>query len=94
MVQLMTAVSTAVVARVLTGEQFGLLASALALFYLALAASDFGFGFVLARDLAVSDDRGALLRTAIRVQFAWSVVLAAGMAILGLSGLAAASDAA
>ena len=86
----MTAVSTAVIARVLSGEHFGLLASALAVFYLALAASDFGFGFVLARDLAVSKDKGGLLRTAIRVQLAWSVVLAGGMAVLGLSGLAAA----
>jgi O-antigen/teichoic acid export membrane protein len=93
-VQLMTVVSTAVVARVLTGAQFGLLASAMAVFYLALAASDFGFGFVLARDLSVSEDKAALLRTAVRVQTAWSLVLAACMALLGLSGLAASPDAA
>jgi O-antigen/teichoic acid export membrane protein len=90
----MTAASTAVLARVFSGEQFGLLASAMAVFYLALAASDFGFGFVLARDLAVSPDKGALLRTGIRVQLAWSAVLAICMAILGLSGIAASADAA
>jgi O-antigen/teichoic acid export membrane protein len=93
LVQLMTAVSTAVLARVLSGAEFGVLASAMALFYLALAASDFGFGFVLARDLAVSADRGGLLRAALRVQLAWSSVLAVCMIALALSGLAASSAA-
>ena len=93
LVQALTALSTAVVSRALGGEEFGVLASAMALFYLALAASDFGFGFVLARDLAVTTDRGALLRAALRVQFAWSALLAAGMFVLGLSGIAASTGA-
>jgi O-antigen/teichoic acid export membrane protein len=92
-VQVMTAFSTAVVARALSGNQFGVLASAMAVFYLALAASDFGFGFVLARDLAVATDRGSLFRAALRVQLLWSAVLAIGMVGLGLSGLAASNEA-
>jgi O-antigen/teichoic acid export membrane protein len=92
-VQVMTAVSTAVVARALSANQFGVLASAMAVFYLALAASDFGFGFVLARDLAVATDRGALFRAALRVELLWSAVLAVAMVALGLSGLAASNGA-
>jgi O-antigen/teichoic acid export membrane protein len=92
-VQIITALSTVVVSRALGGEQFGVLASAMAVFYLALAASDFGFGFVLARDLAVTTDRGALFRAALRVQFGWSTLLAAGVFALGLSGIAASTEA-
>ena len=88
-VMVLTATSTAVVARALGVAEFGLLSSALAMYMLALAATDFGFSLVLGRDLAVdAANRGRLLRTAYQVQLAWAALFGLVVAGLGVaSGL-------
>ena len=88
-VMVLTAISTAVVARALGVAEFGVLSSALAMYTLALAASDFGFSLVLGRDLAVDVvDRSRLLRTAYQVQLGWAALVALVLAGLGaVSGL-------
>jgi O-antigen/teichoic acid export membrane protein len=84
----MSAVGTAVVARLLGVGSFGELSSALAAFWLAAALSDFGFGLVLGRDLAFDPPaRGRLLRAALHVQVAWSLLPALALvALAGASG--------
>jgi O-antigen/teichoic acid export membrane protein len=81
----MTSVTTAVVARKLGVSEFGVLASALGAYYLALALVDLGFSLVLGRDLARHPEtRGQLFRTALRVQGAWAGCIAAALVFLGL----------
>ena len=71
----MSAVGTAIVARLVGVADFGQLSSALAASFLAAAASDFGFSLVLSRDLATDvAARGRLLRAGVHVQVAWSLV--------------------
>ena len=88
-VMVLTTISTAVVARALGVAEFGVLSSALAMYTLALAATDFGFSLVLGRDLAVDvADRSRLLRTAYQVQLAWAALVGLVVAGLGvISGL-------
>lgn len=58
-----TAVSTAVIARMLGTDDYGRLQAALAVWTIALTVCDFGFGPVLIREFAArADDRGVLLR--------------------------------
>jgi O-antigen/teichoic acid export membrane protein len=77
--------ATVFVARLLGPAHYGQLQAALATWALLLAFSDFGFTLVLGRDLATRpDDRRDLLRAAFELQGIWSLVLAVGMAALGL----------
>lgn len=72
------ALTTGVLARVFGVADFGAYSAALAAFYIAVTAADLGFSSVLLRDLGISGaDAGRLVRTAIRVMSAWSVVPAA-----------------
>jgi O-antigen/teichoic acid export membrane protein len=82
-------VATAIVARHLGPGEFGGLAAGIAVFGLALAASDLGFTLILGREMAVDEPgRGRLLRAVLQVQTAWSVLLALVVFGLGLlSGL-------
>ena len=69
-VQAMSVIGTAIIARALGVESFGQLSSALAAYWLAASASDFGFSLVLGRDLAAHPDgRGRLLRASFRSEF-------------------------
>ncbi len=81
----LSALSTAVVARQLGAGPFGAYVSALATAQLAISFGDLGFSLVLGRDLAPDvAGRGLLLRTVVEVQFAWTLLLALGVLIMGL----------
>ena len=72
-VQVVSAASTAVVARSISVEDFGNLNAGLAVFYLATALCDWGFGLSLARRLGRSNSRdGSVVRSAVRLQASWS----------------------
>jgi O-antigen/teichoic acid export membrane protein len=89
LISAMTVTGTAVIARSLGAASFGQLSAALAAYWLAAGASDFGFSLVLGRDLAAEPERrGRLLRASIQVQGAWSLVPALTLVGLGIaSGL-------
>lgn len=90
-VQLLSALSTAILARTLGVAGFGSYAAGLAMYYLALSVCDFGFGSVLGRELGRrrSDD-GTLVRSMLRVQTQWSVAVGVGVVVFAvLAGLAA-----
>ena len=79
------AVATAVVARQLSTESFGLYSAALATFFLAQAFSDLGFAAVVSRELATRpDERPALLRAGLRPSVAWSLVIAVAFGVFAL----------
>ncbi len=81
-VQLLSAVSTAILARKLSVSGFGAYSAGLAMFYLALSVCDFGFGSVLARELGASRaDDGSWVRSMLRVQTVWSGVVGLGVVI-------------
>jgi O-antigen/teichoic acid export membrane protein len=81
-VQVLSAVSTAVLARKLEISGFGAYSAGLAMYYLALAACDFGFGNVLGRELGNGRaDDGSLVRSMLRTQSAWSA--AVGLCVVG-----------
>ncbi len=88
-VQLLSAASTAVLARVLGVASFGAYSAGMATYYLLLSVCDFGFGTVLARELGAGrPDDGSLARSMLQVQTAWSVAVAClGAAIAIASGL-------
>lgn len=87
LVMILTAVTTAVVARKLGGVEFGVYGSAFGLSQLLIALSDFGFSLVLGRDLASDQARAPrLLWTVLWLQTFWCVALT-----LVLVGFAAAS---
>ena len=78
-VQVLSALSTAVLARTLGVAGFGDFAAGLAMYYLALSVCDFGFGSVLARELGSGRaDDGGLVRSMLRVQTGWSVAVGLG----------------
>jgi O-antigen/teichoic acid export membrane protein len=75
-VQLLSAVSTAILARVLGVADFGGLSAGLALYYLLSSGGDFGFGLVLARELGGGKPNdGVIVRSMLRVQASWSLVI-------------------
>jgi O-antigen/teichoic acid export membrane protein len=83
-VQLLSALSTAVLARKLGVSGFGGYAAGLAMYYLALSACDFGFGNVLGRELGRGrSDDGSLVRSMLRTQTVWSAVV--GLIVVGFS---------
>jgi O-antigen/teichoic acid export membrane protein len=89
-VQVVSAVATAVVARSISVEDFGNLNGGLAIFYLATALCDWGFGLSLARRLGRGSSRdGSVVRSVARLQNAWSgfvtVLVVAYAAISGWS---------
>lgn len=90
-VQLLSALSTAILARKLGVAGFGSYAAGLAMYYLALSVCDFGFGSVLARELGSRRaDDGSLVRSMLRVQTQWSLVVGAGVVLFAVvAGLAA-----
>jgi O-antigen/teichoic acid export membrane protein len=91
LVMILSAVSTVVIARILGVGDFGVLSAALTTYGLALAAADFGFSLVIGRDLAATPaGAGRLLRTAYRVQIAWSSLLT--IAFLAVAVAAGLSD--
>ena len=91
----LSALATAVVARKLGAGSFGAYVSALATAQLAISFGDLGFSLVLGRDLAPDvEGRGLLLRTIVEVQFAWTLLLSVGVAVMGLlAGLGSARGA-
>ena len=81
----LAAVTAAVVARVLGATDYGYYAGGMAAFQLALAFNELGFGLVLTREMAQHPtNRGHLLRSTLQVQLAWSFVIAAVLATIGL----------
>ena len=81
----LAAVTTAVVARMLGSTNYGYYAGGMAAFGLALAFTDVGFGIVVTREAAKHPgERGELLRSTVQVQFAWSAVVAAILAGVGI----------
>jgi len=85
-VQAMSMIGTAIIARALGVDSFGQLSSALAAYWLAASASDFGFSLVLGRDLAAHPDgRGRLLRASYRVGVLWSLAPAAALVVLSFA---------
>lgn len=79
------AVATAVTARQLSTESFGVYSAALATFFLAQAFSDLGFASVVARELATRpDERPALLRAGLRPAVTWSLLIAVAFGIFAL----------
>jgi O-antigen/teichoic acid export membrane protein len=85
-VQAMSIIGTAIIARALGVESFGQLSSALAAYWLAASASDFGFSLVLGRDLALHPDgRGRLLRASFQVGVLWSLIPAAALVALSFA---------
>ncbi|MEN3309582.1 MAG: hypothetical protein V7603_5784 [Micromonosporaceae bacterium] len=89
LVAALSAVSTSIVARSLGAEYFGQLSSALAMYYLVAAVSDFGFSQVITRRLAVHPGRrGAVVRAGVRVASVWSSALCVATVVLAaLAGL-------
>ena len=76
-VQVASALSTAVVARSIAVKDFGNLNAGLAVFYLATALCDWGFGLSLARRLGQGDSRdGSIVRSIARLQSIWSGFIA------------------
>jgi O-antigen/teichoic acid export membrane protein len=88
-VSVLSAISTAVIARTLGSAMFGSFSAALAVYYLFMSAGDLGFSLVLGRELAVAPaDRGAFTRAATHVMTAWAVILTGVMfGIAASSGL-------
>jgi len=85
-VQVLSALSTAVLARTLGVAGFGDFAAGLAMYYLALSVCDFGFGSVLARELGSGRaDDGSLVRSMLRVQTTWSVAVGLGTVVFALA---------
>jgi O-antigen/teichoic acid export membrane protein len=81
-VQILSAISTAILARKLGVSGFGAYSAGLAMYYLALSACDFGFGNVLGRELGRGrSDDGSLVRSMLRTQTAWSGLI--GLATIG-----------
>jgi len=79
-VQVLSAASTAILARKLGVSGFGDYSAGLAMYYLALSICDFGFGNVLARELGKGRaDDGRLVRSMLRVQTAWSALVGLGV---------------
>lgn len=87
-VQVVSAISTAVVARSISVEDFGNLNAGLAVFYLATAFCDWGFGLALARRLGSGSSRdGSVVRSVARLQNAWSGFVAVlAVAYVAVSG--------
>lgn len=84
-----SAVSTAVIARALTTDDYGRLQAALAVWTILLSICDFGFGPVLSREFAAQpDSRPALLHAGRNLQ---AFLGAAGAASLLVTGLLAGS---
>ena len=85
-VQVLSALSTAVLARTLGVAGFGNFAAGLAMYYLALSVCDFGFGSVLARELGSGRaDDGGVVRSMLRVQTSWSVAVGMGTVVFALA---------
>ncbi len=83
-VQLLSAGSTAILARKLTVSGFGAYSAGLAMFFVALSICDFGFGSQLARELGAGRaDDGSLVRSMLRVQTAWSATV--GLCVVGFA---------
>lgn len=87
-VQVVSAISTAFVARTVSVGDFGDLNSGLAVFYLATALCDWGFGLSLARRLGRGGSRdGSVVRSVARLQNSWSGFVAVlAIAYVALSG--------
>ncbi len=82
----LSAVTAAVVARVLGATNYGFYAGGMAAFQFALAFNELGFGIVLTREMAQHpEDRGSLLRSTVRVQLVWSVVVAGALVSVALA---------
>jgi O-antigen/teichoic acid export membrane protein len=80
------AVTTAVVARILGPTPYGYYVGGLAAFQLALAVCDIGFSLVASREMAQSPEgRADLLRSIVRVSFAWSCVVALGLVVVAFA---------
>jgi O-antigen/teichoic acid export membrane protein len=90
-IQLLSAFSTAILARKLGVAGFGSYGAGLAMYYLALSVCDFGFGSVLARELGSRRaNDGSLVRSMLRVQTQWSFAVGIGVVVFALVvGLAA-----
>jgi O-antigen/teichoic acid export membrane protein len=88
-VQLLSAASTAVLARVLGVRLFGAYSAGLATYYLLLSLGDFGFSYTLARELGEDRaDNGATVKAMIRVQSVWAVAVAlVGLAVALVTGV-------
>lgn len=72
-VQFTSAISTAVIARSVTLRDFGNFNAGLAVFYLATALCDWGFGLALAKRLGQGDSRdGSIVRSVANLQYFWS----------------------
>jgi O-antigen/teichoic acid export membrane protein len=81
-----SALSAAVVARLLGPAEYGPFVSALTLFTFALAFVDFGFGLYLAREMARQpDERRRLLSAALQVQLLWSTIAALAIVLVALT---------
>lgn len=73
-VQFTSAISTAVIARSVSVRDFGNFNAGLAVFYLATALCDWGFGLALAKRLGQGDSRdGSIVRSIASLQYFWSV---------------------
>ena len=90
-VQVLTALCTAILARTLGVAGFGSYAAGLAMFYVAVSVCDFGFGSVLGRELGRHRaDDGSLVRSMLRVQTQWSLVVGFCVVVFAVvAGLAA-----
>lgn len=84
-VMVLSAVTTAVIARVLGVSAFGSYAAGITTVQLIGGLADFGFSLMLGRDLVTeSTSRGALTRAAVRMQSLWAIVLAFALALVAL----------
>jgi O-antigen/teichoic acid export membrane protein len=81
-----SALSAAVVARLLGPAKYGPFVSALTLFTFALAFVDFGFSLYLAREMARRpEQRSRLLSATLQVQMLWSTITALGIIAIALT---------
>ena len=81
-----TAVSTAVIARMLDTEDYGQLQAALAVWTIALTVCEFGFGPVLSREFAAqAERRPALLRAGRDLQGVLGLLGLLGFVVAGLA---------
>ncbi len=83
---LLSALATAVIAHRLGVAEFGAYSAGLAAFYLLQSACDFGFGTVLARELAVRpSERHALFGSTIAIAMAWSILVSVGLGVMAIA---------
>ncbi len=80
-----SAISSAIIARLIGPAAYGPFVSALTIFAFALGFVDFGFSLYLAREMARAPERrAALLAATLQVQLFWSVLATAGVIAVAL----------